>query len=119
MSAASAPRIDPAIAISEPALELRTRASASFQAGTRTGDWFAVGDVHPEILPPPSLPPPSALDARRGSSSRRTFARLVGCVAIAGTLAGLVVLATRPQFRHAVLDWSSFGHRGVTHSSTP
>jgi hypothetical protein len=109
MSALSSPRIESAVAINDSVFELRNPQSAAFQAGTRTGDWFAVGDVHPEILPPASLPPPSEAAARRPSTARRTFARLVGCIAIAGTLAGLLLLATRPQFRHAVLDWSSFG----------
>src|SRR6266702_4604812 len=109
MSALSSPRIESAVAINDPGFEFRNAQSASFQAGTRTGDWFAVGDVHPEILPPPSLPPPSEVAVKGPSTARRTFARLVGCIAIAGTLAGLLHLATRPQFRHAVLDWSSFG----------
>ena|SRR5438477_12235191 len=116
MSALSSPRIESAAVVSESLLELSTRQSAAFQAGTRTGDWFAVGDVHPEMVPPPSLPPSSAFAA---STPRRSFARLVGCVAIAGTLAGLLLLATRPQFRRALLDWSSFGHRGATHQVTP
>jgi hypothetical protein len=109
MSAISTSRIEASIALSEPMFELRDRQSAAFQAGTRTGDWFAVGDVHPEILPPPSLPPPSDDDAHRASNVRRIIARLVGCVAIAGTLACLVLLASRPQFRQAVLRWGSFG----------
>src|SRR6266478_2652430 len=116
MSALSSPRMESAAVVSDSLLELSTRQSAAFQAGTRTGDWFAVGDVHPEIMPPPSLPPSSAIAA---SSPRRTFVRLVGCIAIAGTLAGLLLLATRPPFRRALLDWSSLGHRGVTHQVTP
>src|SRR5579859_3543298 len=93
MNVASASRIESSLAVSEPVIAVSKE--QAFQAGTRTGDWFAIGDVHPEILPPPSLPPASLSPALAFSSPRRSFVRLVGFVAIAGTLACLLLLATR------------------------
>jgi hypothetical protein len=79
--------------------------SGLFAEGTRTGDWFAVGDVHPEIAPPSIAPPPLPAAGR----SRRNLARLVGIVAIAGTLACLVRFATYAPVRRAILQWGFFG----------
>jgi len=80
-----------------------------FPKETRTGEWFAVGDanlhpVQPSIAPPPSMPAPP-----RASKARRFTVRAIGILAIAGTLAGLIRVATYPPARQAILRWGFFG----------
>src|SRR5262245_7149127 len=44
----------------EPASEQNPGEPTGFSVGTRTADWFVVGDkIKPSTPPPPSLPPPS------------------------------------------------------------
>ena len=78
--------------------------ASAFAEGTRTGNWFAMGDVsHDAQL---DLPPP---DVRRGSSLRRTIVRVIGFLLIAGTVACVVRLATHAPARRAILRWGFFG----------
>ena len=80
--------------------------TAAFAQGTKTGDWFAIGEVNHN----PSVAPPPPLDAPRVSSARRRFVRVVGCLLIGSTLACLVRLATHAPARQAILRWGLFGH---------
>jgi hypothetical protein len=79
--------------------------ATAFAEGTRTGDWFAMGDVNQD----PSLEL-AAADLPRTSRARRTFVRVLGCLIIAGTVACLVRLATHARVRQAILNWGFFGH---------
>jgi hypothetical protein len=78
---------------------------ALFAEGTRTGDWFAIGevDVHRSVAPPPPV------DVPRVSGARRTFVRVLGSLLILATLAILVRLATHAPARQAILRWGLFG----------
>jgi hypothetical protein len=100
----------------EQVVDLTNPKSQQFPKETRTGEWFAAGDenlhvVPPSLIPPPSLPPP------RASRARRITVRLVGFLAIAGTLACLIRIGTYPPARQAILRWGSFGR--ATHSELP
>jgi hypothetical protein len=77
----------------------------AFAEGTRTGDWFAVGEVNA----PHSMAPPPPSEMPRVSSARRAFVRVLGCLLICGTLAVLVRLATHAPARRAILRWGLFG----------
>jgi hypothetical protein len=97
-------------------VDLTKPKSSQFPKDSGTGEWFAVGDanlhrVPPSIIPPPSIPPP------RASRARRITVRLVGILAIGGTLACLVRVATYPPARQAILRWGSFGR--AAHSGLP
>jgi hypothetical protein len=92
----------------EPVVDLTNPRNQEFPKETRTGEWFAAGDanlhpVQPSIAPPPSIPAP------RASPARRITVRIIGILAIAGTLAGLVRVATYPPARQAILRWGFFG----------
>jgi hypothetical protein len=80
--------------------------TAAFAEGTKTGDWFAIGDVNHN----PSVAPPPLSTVSRVSPARRTFVRAIGCLLIGGTLACLVRLATHAPARQAILRWGLFGH---------
>jgi hypothetical protein len=77
----------------------------AFTEGTRTGDWFAIGDVEPKR----SVAPPPPLEVPRVSSGRRTLVRVLGCIIICGNLAVLVRLVTHAPARQALLRWGMFG----------
>ena len=81
--------------------ELQARA---FAEGTRTGNWFAMGEVAAD----PSMDLPSS-DVREVSTLRRTIVRLIGCLLIGGTMACVILLATHPPARKAILRWGFFG----------
>jgi hypothetical protein len=76
--------------------------STVFAEGTRTGDWFAIGEVNQD--PELDLPP-----APTASRARRTVVRILGCLIIGGTVACLVRLATHAPARQAILSWGLFG----------
>jgi hypothetical protein len=76
--------------------------ATAFSEGTRTGNWFAIGDVNQD--PPLDLPP-----APTASRARRTFVRVLGFLIIGGTVACLVRLATHAPARRAILRWGLFG----------
>jgi hypothetical protein len=78
---------------------------ASFAEGTRTGEWFAIGDSQPA----PSVAPPPPVDVPRVSGARRTFVRVLGCLLIGSTLAFVGLLATHAPARRAILRWGLFG----------
>jgi hypothetical protein len=100
----------------EPIIDLTNPKSRDFPKETGTGEWFAVGDANLHTVPPSIMPPPS-IPAPRASRARRIIVRMVGFLAIAGTLAGLVRVATYPPARQAILRWGSFGR--VTHAEVP
>jgi hypothetical protein len=80
--------------------------AAAFAEGTRTGDWFAIGEVRQdESL---DLAPPTEMAT--ASRTRRTLVRVVGCLIIGGTVACLVRVATYAPARQAILRWGFFGH---------
>jgi hypothetical protein len=79
--------------------------AAAFAEGTRTGDWFAIGEVNT----PQSVAPPPPVDLPQGSRVRRTFVRVFGSLLILVTLAILVRLATHAPARQAILRWGLFG----------
>ncbi|HKQ70837.1 MAG TPA: hypothetical protein VJT73_15930 [Polyangiaceae bacterium] len=83
--------------------------------GVRTGEWFAVGDAseHPA---PPSIAPGPLSEAPQPPRARRVLVRVVGCLAIAGTLACLVRVATHAPARQAILQWGSFGQGARLHA---
>ena len=81
--------------------ELQTTA---FAEGTRTGNWFAVGEVAQE--PPLDLPPS---EVRQVSTLRRTVVRVIGGLLIGGTIACVVLLAKHAPARQAILRWGFFG----------
>ena len=89
-------------------MKLRESQAGLSAEGTRTGDWFAVGDVHPELVPP-SFATETALDAPRAPAPRRLVARWVGALAIAGMLFCLVRFARYAPVRNAILQWGLFG----------
>jgi hypothetical protein len=76
--------------------------ATAFAEGTRTGDWFAIGDVNQD--PPLDVPP-----APTASRSRRILVRVLGGLIIGGTVACLVRLATHAPARQAILRWGLFG----------
>jgi hypothetical protein len=78
--------------------------ATAFAEGTRTGNWFAMGDVAHD----PSLDLPPA-DVRQVSRLRRTIVRMIGCLLIGGTITCVVRLATHPPARQAILRWGLFG----------
>jgi hypothetical protein len=78
--------------------------ASAFAEGTRTGNWFAMGEVPHDA--PLDLPPS---DVRQVSSSRRTIVRVIGFLLIAGTVACVVRLATHAPARQAILRWGFFG----------
>jgi hypothetical protein len=78
--------------------------ATAFAEGTRTGNWFAMGDVaHDPLL---DVPPS---DVRQVPTLRRTIVRVIGCLLIGGTVACVVRLATHPPAREAILRWGFFG----------
>jgi hypothetical protein len=79
-----------------------------FAKETKTGEWFAVGDANLHVVPPSIMPPPS-IPAPPPPRARRIFVRLVGGLAIAGTLACLIRIATYAPARQAMMRWGSFG----------
>ena len=84
-------------------------ASEEFQAdafaeGTRTGNWFALGEVAQD-----PLLELAASDVRQVSTVRRRVVRVIGCLLIAGTMACVVRLATHAPARQAILRWGFFG----------
>jgi hypothetical protein len=76
----------------------------AFAEGTRTGNWFAMGDVSHEAQL--DLPPS---DVRQVSKVRRTIVRVIGLFLIAATVACVVRLATHAPARRAILRWGFFG----------
>jgi hypothetical protein len=93
----------------EPVLDLVNGKNQEFPKETRTGEWFAVGDANLHVVPPSIIPPPSIPAPPPVSRARRAAVRLVGILAIGGTLAGLVRVATYAPAREAILRWGSFG----------
>jgi len=79
--------------------------ATAFAEGTRTGDWFAIGEVNQDASL--DLAPPS--DMPVASRARRIFVRVVGFLIIAGTVACLVRVATYAPARQAILRWGFFG----------
>ncbi len=92
----------------EPIFDLDPQRRPLFPEGTRTGDWLAVGD-HERVAPSIPAPTPSSTDLPRVSTGRRTLVRVIGGVAIAGTLLILVSIAMHPSARGAILHWGLFG----------
>ena len=78
--------------------------ATAFAEGTRTGEWFAIGDATQDPLLHPSSP-----DVRGGSNMRRNIVRAIGCFLIGGTIACVVRLATHAPARQAILRWGLFG----------
>jgi hypothetical protein len=109
MSALSSSHIASSNIVADASVDIDNAQSASFSAGTRSGAWFAMGDAHPEMALPSLQPPPSS-NAVRGSEARRSTARLVAWVVMAGMSACLVVFGARKSVRRALLEWGSFGH---------
>jgi len=108
--------IEPNDASAEPAFELIGAQPPDPSAGTRTDEWFAIGD-RSHLSEPPSVEPPHSIAAPRGSSRRRQLVRLVGCLAIGGTVGCLIRLGAQASFRHAILDWGLFGQSDRLYSS--
>jgi hypothetical protein len=75
-----------------------------FEEGTRTGNWFAMGEMARD--PSAELP---LRDERQVSTVRRRTVRVIGCLLIGGTLACVVRLATHAPARQAILKWGFFG----------
>ena len=71
--------------------------ATAFEEGTRTGDWFAMGDVNQD----PSLEL-AATDLPRASRARRTFVRVLGCLIIGVLNNGLILLNVSPFWQQVV-----------------
>jgi len=95
-------------AVAEPVFDLSRAKPSESPTGTTTDEWFAVGDTSGSLATP-SFESVAPVPVRRSSPRRRLLVRLVGCLAIGGTVGCLVRLAAHAPFRHAILDWGLFG----------